>query len=1443
MKCPSCGNENREGAKFCDTCGAGLEQASAVAPTASPPVTERLPEPVAEGRYVAARFLGHGGRKRVYLARDTLYDREVALAMFDTEGMDEAVLARARREAQAMGKLGESPHIVTVYDSGEEGGAPFIVSQFMPGGDVAGLLAQSDGRRLPIERALEIADHVARALEHAHALGIVHRDIKPANVWLAEDGSARLGDFGLATTGARSREAVDGMLVGTVAYLPPEQALGRAADARSDLYSLGALIYEMLTGQPPFPGDDAVAIIGQHLNATPVAPSRFNDAVPPALDELVLQLLAKRPDDRPASAAELRRLLVEAQRAPVATATPEVEERDENPLDRLAGGVFVGRESELGELRGALDEALGGRGRLLLLVGEPGVGKTRTAEELATYARVRGAKVYWGRCLEDDAAPPYWPWSRAIRDYVRDADPVALAWEMGSGAGEIARLVPEVVQRVSGVEPASLDPEGEQARFRLFDAVAGFLTGASRDRPLVLVLDDLHWADEPSLLLLQFLSRQLGDSGLLVVGTYRDVELGRHHPLAKMLGELSERGTRISLRGLSADDVARYIEMTSGSEPPAELVKAVHEQTEGNPFFVSEVVRLLVSEGMLERSGQSWELSIPQGVREVIGRRLDRLSPEANEVLRIAAAVGRRFGLEIVERVGGRADTRDLLQQAVAARLLREIDPPDPYLFSHALVRETLYEEISPPQRVELHRRIGEELEGLYAADPESHLDELARHFLEAAPGGDVAKAIDYATRAGKQAMCDLAYEEAAEDFGRALEVADLQSGLERHDRCRLLLALAESQMRAGRPVVARQRFEEAAALAGELEEPELLAKAALGMVAVAETGGADEAIIAVVERALKAIGEEDSALRALLLSGLAQELYWVDAQGKAAPLSQEAVEIARRLGDPRTLAATLRRHYFATAGPQASEQQLALTAEMVRLAEQAGDRELAMTAHVYALNSHLVLGDVAAADRELEAYARIAEGLRQPQHLWHIPLLRAMRAMMGGRFEETARLTEEARAGGERAGEPLASQFAGIQTSIRLRYQGDVDVILAEVRRLADRYPAVVAWRCALSALYTEAGQMDEARTELERLAEDGFASIPFDAQWIGGVSLVSEACANLGDAERAPGLYDLLAPYDGLVVVAGRAAACYGPVARHLGLLSRTMGRLDEAVAHLESAVELSTRMGDRPQLALGRCDLARALLDRGRAGDRERAIEMLGASIEAAQEMGMKRLVEQALAVRLEAQGLGSIDVTTSIDSVISAVQSERPDLAAHAAPDGSVTILFSDIENSTLMTERLGDERWLELLRAHNDVFRRRLHARGGYEVKNQGDGFMLVFPSPRQALECAIEVQRELAARAEESPAEAIRVRMGLHAGEAIHEEGDFFGKNVILAARIAAEADGGEILVSDHLKEKAESEGEDGELCFDGGREIELKGLAGTHRVYRAQWDAALSSA
>ena len=408
VRCEACQHENAAGNRFCGSCGAPLVEA---APEAV--ATPQIPATVGGGRYRTLQLLGEGARKRVYLAVDERLDREVAVAVVKTDGLDANGRVRITREAQSMARLGDDPHIVTVYDVGEDtDGTPFIVSQYMSGGTLTEHLEAAPNRRVPVKRALELAEQLARALAHAHALSIVHRDLKPENVWLDTDGAARLGDFGLAANVEASRITTEGTVLGTVAYLAPEQALGRDPEPRSDLYALGAVIYEMLCGRPPFLGDDMVSVISQHLNTPPVAPRFHNDQVPVAVEALVLRLLEKDPAARPADAAEVLDLLRDAEAAadaPAAVVPLETAAQAAGPARLADWGRFVGRATELDTLRAKFDESLSGKTGIVMVVGEPGIGKTRTVEELGVYASVRGAQVLWGHSLrgrDRRAVPP-----------------------------------------------------------------------------------------------------------------------------------------------------------------------------------------------------------------------------------------------------------------------------------------------------------------------------------------------------------------------------------------------------------------------------------------------------------------------------------------------------------------------------------------------------------------------------------------------------------------------------------------------------------------------------------------------------------------------------------------------------------------------------------------------------------------------------------------------------------------------------------------------------------------------------------------------------------------------------------------------------------------------------------------------------------------------------
>ncbi|HEX8744348.1 MAG TPA: protein kinase [Thermoleophilaceae bacterium] len=1456
MTCADCGYENPSDARFCAGCGRQLAEPPADAAGLSrvPSEIRRAPRQLAGGRYRVKGFLGEGGRKVVYLASDSALGRDVAIATLKTDDLDRAGRHQLEREAQAMARLGDHPNVVAVFDIGDDGGEPYIVSQYMAGGSLDKRLEESVDNRLPLEEALDVAECMAAALEHAHRRGVVHRDLKPSNVWLTEDNVAKLGDFGLAFSAERSRLTRAGAIVGTVSYMAPEQALGKEPDACSDLYSLGALLYELLTGRPPFVGDSAVSVISQHTSAEPVAPSWHNPEVPAEVEQVVLKLLEKDPDDRYADATELREALRAAREAVAAQETAPAEAAEQpDPVGALAAGVFVGREREVERLRSAFEDSLAGRGRLVMLVGEPGIGKTRTSQELLTYARLRDARVLVGRAYEGEGAPAYWPWVQVARAYMEGRTKEELQADMGPGAADIAQVVGEVrgVLPADGAAEPAAAADSEQARFRLFDSVTTFLRNASKREPLVIFLDDLHWADTPSLLLLEFMARELSGARLMILGTYRDVELSRRHPLSKVLGELARESLveRVLLRGLTQPDVARFIEMTASVRPPERLVRTVHEETEGNPFFVQEIVNLLASEGHLESGAATGDVlvTIPQGVREVVGRRLDRLSEHCNWVLSAASVIGREFAQDVLAPVvcdevqsefpGKSPDdlTRErlleVLDEAVAARVI-ESSGVGRYTFSHALVREALYEELGVTRRTRLHRRVGETLERVFGADSDQRLDQLAHHFLQAQ---ELDKAVDYSIRAARRAVALMAYEDAATLYDRALQALDLRGGATGRERADLLIALGDAQARAGEGQRAKETYFRAADAARAAGASDQLARAALGVANKIEIGLVERDLIELVEEALDACGDEPSGTRAELMAALAVTVYF-ESQDRADELSAQAVDMARAAGDLHALAAALNARHFAVWQPERLDERLEVATELIEVAGASGAPDLKVEGRGLRLIDLLELGDLRGADAEMEAYGREARELRQPNYLRIAAIRKAMRAVLAGRFAEAEKLFADTpnleRA--KRLLEPNTVQAGAVVLFELRRLQGRLSELRGAFESFARDYPAVPAWRAALALVYAETGAEEEARRELRDLARDDIAMLGRDANWLVGMVCLAYTAIRLRDRAVAATAYEQMLPYAERNVVVGGGWSCEGSASLYLGYLAGFLGRYERAEEHFRTALRMNESIGARPFVAETQIALAELLAERdGSAGER-RATELADAGLEAARAIGMAGLVERAFALKMRFQGIDTGDVTTSIDAVASAVGRERPDLMTATAADGSVTIMFSDIVDSTVMTERLGDRRWIEVLREHNRIVRDAIAVHDGFEVKSQGDGFMIAFASASRAVECACAIQRAFAAHAEEAPDEAVRVRIGLHTGEAIRERDDFFGRNVILAARIAAQAGAGEVLVSSLLKELTEG---DADVRFGEPRELTLKGLSGTYCVHSVEWE------
>jgi tetratricopeptide (TPR) repeat protein len=866
---------------------------------------------------------------------------------------------------------------------------------------------------------------------------------------------------------------------------------------------------------------------------------------------------------------------------------------------------FVGRLRELGELSAVLAEASARRGGLIMVTGEPGIGKSRLMEEFAGLLADQGWRVLTGRCWEHGGAPAYWPWIQVVRAAGSEfEDCIPAPADTGGRPGPAGPLP----------APTS-DPESD--RFRLFDGVARFLVKVADDRRLLVVLDDLHAADEPSLLLLRFLAQTIAGERMVLLGAYREAEQ-RAHELAELLAELARVGHRIALWGLSRPEVGTYISRVAGRAPSEAVIAKVHDVTAGNPLFVGEVVRVLLAD-----AGQPIVdpvLRIPEEVQALIRRRVAGLETEAIANLKVAAVIGREFDLPVLHRVS-RLSTRrlaDALSAAVRAGILAE-DPsvPGRYAFTHDLVRETLYQDMPAARRLALHRTIGLVLQALFAEDPEPHLAELAHHFTQAAPLGDAAPAVEFSVRAGDGAAGLLAYEDAARHYARALRLLPMLEHADGERRCAVLLRLGDVQWRAGNDRQARRSFEEAAAVASRLGAPEMLARAALGHVAggglagigLVVTGmfGGETTDIHLLEQALAALPEGDSPLRAQVLARLAAALYQrADQADRRAALCEQAVGMARRLHDPQALLVALHARHWATLAPPLLGLRLANAAELQDIAATVGDQEMTFLAHHIRLHCLLELCDIAGVDAELEAMAHFADRIRQPFYRWRTANMRAMRALLDGRLHEAERLARDALdIGGLRQSEYVTYLFEHVLL-VAIRWtQGRLGELQEAIGVHGERFLSLARWRNALVAV--ELADERAARAEVERHARSDFADLPRDGLWILHLCSLAEACVLLGDERRAALLYQLLSPYADRNAISITTMP-FGPVALRLGMVAAMLGRWEEAERHFELAMQRCTRLGAPAITARVLCERARMLAARGEEADLASAGELL-------------------------------------------------------------------------------------------------------------------------------------------------------------------------------------------------------------------------------------------
>ncbi|HWH94907.1 MAG TPA: AAA family ATPase, partial [Baekduia sp.] len=880
--------------------------------------------------------------------------------------------------------------------------------------------------------------------------------------------------------------------------------------------------------------------------------------------------------------------------------------------------TFVGRGEEQARLEPLIARAAHGSRQVLLLGGEPGIGKSRLARELAVAAHARGATVLQGRC-DEDLRMPYQPFVEALSHLVEHAADAVLERHVDEHGGELGRLVTSFARRLPDAPPPR-HADGDTERYLLFSAVVGLLNAEQSQRPVILFLDDIQWADTPTLLLLRHLVSSELRLRLTVITTFRSTELDDEHPLAKLLADLHREPdvTRVDLGGLQADAVAELARAASGRELDSAALDAAHtlqRRTSGNAFFVTEILR---------HGDALVGARVPGSVRDVLERRLQRLGDEVREPLAAAAVIGQEFDLELVGRMVD--EDVDTVIEAVdaaadAALVIAPRHPGDRYAFAHGLIVTTLYEGLGPGRRARMHHRAATALEELCgdghggADGPVSRVGELARHWLNAEPG-DLVKALKYTRLAGEHAVAQLAPDDAVRWYRQGLELFDQLDGGDDTTRLDLLAGLGDAQRQSGDPEF-RTTLLEAAALARRLQDGPRLVRAVLANNRgfVSASGVVDDERLHALEDALTAVGEEDSAERAVLLATLAAELAFSPADRvRRIALSDEALALARRLDDPAALSRVLSLRFVTLWMPETLDERVANSDENVAAARRTGDPVAEFHAVHWRAAAFVEAGRLSDAWRDVELEGELAERLGQPTMRWLATYDHGNLEIIGGRLAEAEQHAHEALQIATLSAQPDALSFFTSQLT-NIRYEqgrlAELQPLIAQV--VADN-PGIPAFRAVLALACCEGDLDDEARRLLAHETSTAFSELPPDVTWLPGLAIYAEVAAHLQDRAAGEVLYELLAPWAGQVVYSGISA--WGCVDHHLGAVAAVIGRYGDAEEHLRNAAELNAALGAPIWVARTELATARLLLLRDGPQDRERGRALLERAASAAQ-----------------------------------------------------------------------------------------------------------------------------------------------------------------------------------------------------------------------------------
>ena len=903
----------------------------------------------------------------------------------------------------------------------------------------------------------------------------------------------------------------------------------------------------------------------------------------------------------------------------------------------------------MAQLEAACSEALNGLAQMVTLAGEPGIGKTRTALELTTFAESQGAQVLWGRCYEEEGVPPYWPWVQSIRSHVQRSSAQQLTDEMGPGAAMIAEIVPEVRFKLDSLAtPLTIDPE--LARFRLFDSVATFFRNAARNQPLVLVLDDLQWADHSSLQLLQFLVREMAppqSTRLLVVGCYRDLELSRQPFLSETLAQLSRSAgsgfQRVILRGLDLEDTATFIETSAGFSPAPGLAEALFAHTEGNPFFMTEAIRLLAERGELTANhiGTMAGLKLPDGVRDVIGQRLSRLSTKFREVLTTAALIGRGFDLRLLGDLNNnltRDQLQDVLEEAASFHLIEVVTGQlDRYQFTHSLIQETLAGELTASNKALLHARISEALEKLYGDNPEAHASELAFHFEGAQTLLGNEKLVRYSLMAGEKAIGAYAHEEALPHFLRAAagkeglpmdsETASILFGLGRSQ----LATLGQSQV-----VEAMGNLEKAFefyAITGDVERAAAVAEHPTPTFGVHRTGVGER-----VTRALAMVVPDSlPAGRLLAMQGriLGQE---AGDYRSATDAFRRALVISKQLDDPALELRSLANASFVDFFHCRWRECLEKAPRIIELAKKVDDPHGELITHLAGAFVELFMGNLSAARQHVADGMPIAEKVHDRFSQCGILVRSASASSVEGDWQSARNAIDRGLA-------LLPNDPRLLNDRALLEFQvGNFDTGDAYMARFLEamqgiepgpsiEFALIAASLPLISRIKGEPYHLDIAADAADAVLSSSGVQFLLKGIVRSGLALRAVDEGNVALATKS---YMGIKPLQGGLIGGGNlTSADYV-----LGLLSNTMGDSDLAVTHFEDALAFCRKAGYWPELAWCCYGYADSLISRNKARDRSKARSLLNESLAICNDLGMKPLAKHATSQLDRVQALPAI-----------------------------------------------------------------------------------------------------------------------------------------------------------------------------------------------------------